>query len=140
VYGFLHVVRANLESESTNPNDVAITRQGDVVDSIIRYHDAMARIAGRKDIRNDVSRYEAVALALVETTEPHSGQLRTDFPRTGSLLQFHEFFDSLYRDFDLRFVYAAPALAKYTRRLAWSAQSPVIRQALAAGFLPRLAN
>lgn len=56
IYGFFHVLKANRAEDVPKMNDVAIDATGNVVDSIIRYHDAMARLTGRRDVRNDVSR------------------------------------------------------------------------------------
>lgn len=50
VYGFLHVMRANTPADVSTANDLAIGPSGSVVDSIVRYHDAMSRITGRQDI------------------------------------------------------------------------------------------
>ncbi|MBA3314823.1 MAG: hypothetical protein H0T47_16245 [Planctomycetaceae bacterium] len=140
VYGFLHVLRANRASDTSTRNDVAIEESGAVVDSIRRYHDAMARITNRSDIRNDVSRYEAVAIALVHPSGESIAEVVGDFPLSESPLAFARFFDDLYRAYDLRFVYTAPALEPITRRMIWSESSPVIESAIASGFLPRLGS
>lgn len=139
VYGFLHVIRANTPSDVTASNDLAIDATGTVVDSIRRYHDAMARITGRSDIRNQASRYEAVALALVVPSGETIGDVLGLYPELHSPLQFDRFFGSLYKTYDMRFVYSAPALAGKTRRLEWSSDSPVIDDAIHAGFTPRIA-
>lgn len=80
VYGFLHVIRANREGplapdaahflkadESGNvvANDIAVRGDGEVVESIVRYHDVLLGLAGRDGVRNDISRYEALALAMI---------------------------------------------------------------------------
>lgn len=140
VYGFLHVIRANRSADTAKRNDVAIEDDGTIVDSIKRYHDAMARITNRSDIRNDVSRYEAVALALVYPSGESIAEVVNDFPLVDSPLAFARFFDDLYRAYDLRFVYTAPALEGVTRRLVWSDDSPVLESALMQGFAPRLAG
>lgn len=139
VYGFLHVMRANTSADVTAVNDLAIGSNGSVVDAISRFHDAMARLTGRTDIRNDVSRYEAVALALVVPSGEKTGQILGLYPELNSSLQFDRFFESLYRAYDLRFVYSAPALAGHTRRCEWSSDSPVLEAAKEGGFLPRIA-
>lgn len=41
----------------------------------------------------------------------------SDFPLPGSDLRCEGFFDRLYERYDLRFVYAAPALKETTERL-----------------------
>jgi hypothetical protein len=138
VYGFLHVIRANRASDVEQRNDVAINDDGIVVDSIQRYHDAMARITNRSDLRNDVSRYEAVAIALVHPRGPNVAEVVGDFPIKDSPIAFSRFFEKLYQAYDLRFVYSAPALVSRTRRLEWAPDSPVIQTAISAGMIPRI--
>jgi hypothetical protein len=131
-------MRANTLADVTAPNDIAISADGAVVDSIVRYHDAMSRITARRDIRNDVSRYEAVGLALVAPSGDTQGEVLGLFPELASPLRFERFFESLYSVYDLRFVYAARKLEQYTRRLGWSDDSPALADAVAAGFVPRI--
>jgi hypothetical protein len=139
VYGFLHVMRANRVEDVSTPNDVAIQSDGRVVPSIQRYHDAMARITNRVDLRNDATRYEAVAIALVHPRGENMAEVVGDFPLASSPLAFGRFFEKLYEIYDLRFVYSAPALEGHTRRLEWDPLSPALADAKAAGFSPRLA-
>ena len=127
VYGFLHVLRGNREGDSESPNDVAINDTG-VSDSILRYHDVMARLAGRNDVRDVTTKYEAVSIAVVDTRLGRIGVLVPEFPPAKSPLEFSLFFDQLYQQYDLRFVYAAPLLAKTTRRIAWDPDSPALAE------------
>jgi len=46
-------------------------------------------------------------------------------------------FDQLYERYDLRFVYAAPALRATTERLIWASDSPALAEARETGFTPR---
>jgi hypothetical protein len=140
VYGFLHVMRANRAEDVTKPNDIAIQNDGTIVQAIQRYHDAMSRITNRADMRNDVSRYEAVAIALVHPRGDNVAEVVDDFPLASSPLAFGRFFEKLYASYDLRFVYSAPALEAETRRLEWDPESPVLAHAQATGFIPRLAS
>lgn len=140
VYGFLHIMRANREEDVSSRNDIAIRRDGTIVDAIQRYHDAMSRITNRKDIRNDVSRYEAVAIALAHARGDNIAEVVADYPLTASPLAFDRFFGKLYEVYDLRFVYSAPALEDQTRRLEWASDSPVLPEAEETGFRPRLAG
>jgi hypothetical protein len=140
VYGFLHIMRANRAADVGEPNDVAILADGSVAQSIQRYHDAMARITNRVDLRNDVSRYEAVAIALIHPRGENIAEVVGEYPLASSPLAFERFFDILYKTYDLRFVYTAPALESYTRRLEWAADSPVLPDATRAGFVPRVAE
>jgi hypothetical protein len=99
----------------------------------------MARIANRGDMRNDVSRYEAVAIALVHPRGVNIAEVVEDYPLVESPLAFGRFFEKLYAAYDLRFVYAAPALEAQSRRLEWAVDSPALPDAQAVGFVPRLA-
>jgi hypothetical protein len=139
VYGFLHVLKANREGRGVKPDDVAVRRDGKIVDAICRYHDVLTRLTRREGLRNEVSKYEAVALALACADTPSVGEWIPGYPQRGSPLLFSDFFDRMYREYDLRFVYSAPALAHATRRLGWGPDSPVFRQPGIAGFQPRLA-
>ena len=140
VYGYMHVIKAAREDEVEKRNDVAVQQDGSIVDSIARYHDAITRLGGRTDLRNDVSRYESVCLALVSTESQQRGSIISDFPAVDSPIQFGRFFDSIYNTYDLRYVYTAPALRRKTERRCWSPESPAFGTDGAAGFDPRLAD
>lgn len=150
VYGFLHVIRANkegrLEPEAAHflkadeagnvaANDIAIRGDGEVVESILRYHDVLLGLAGRDGVRNDISRYEALALAMVE---PEGRTVVADWPSAASPLRMEKFMDAIYRAYDQRYVYAAPKLVKRTTRLAWRDDSPAFDERQAVTFVPRL--
>jgi hypothetical protein len=132
------VLRANRESESVAANDVAITNDDRVSDGILRYHDVMARLAGRNDIRDAVTKYEAIAICLVEAHGKETGTFAAGFPPAGSDLSFATFFEKLYSQYDTRFVYSAPGLKGITRRLEWAPDSPAIVDARIAEYQPRL--
>jgi len=132
VYGFIHLIRGNREGaipasaaflkadDKTGlmrGADVAIRKDGKQADFIQKYHSAMARLSGRKDLRDDYSRYEAVALVIVEGADKGLGTVLTDHPESASSLRFERFFETIYRDYELRFVYGAPDLRVLTRRL-----------------------
>ena len=138
VCGYLFVMRANraeevksttAESRSQPPgrriadNDVAIDADGRPVEAVRRFQTALRELANRRGIRNDVSRYEAIALALASTRVEQVGEIIADFPGSESGLRFDRFFDTLYRQYDERFVYAAPDLRKVTARTEWTAAS-----------------
>ena len=138
VYGFFHVIRANRQQRGTPPNDVALNADGSVTEAISRYHDVLARLADRKDVRADATKYEAIALALVSSDKASSGQVMKAFPKAESPLLLKDFFSKLYRQYDERFVYAAPALESVTRRLEWQLRSPVAEDVRLAGYKARL--
>ena len=140
VCGYLVVMRANRAEEvgvvpdqpageqgrplrPLADNDVAINRQGQPVALVRRFHAALRELADRRGIRDDVSRYEAIALALASTRPEHPGRIIDEFPEPGSPLRFERFFQTLYRQYDERFVYGAPDLRKVTARKEWAAAS-----------------
>lgn len=133
-YGFLHVIRGNREASISIRNDIAIFTSGSTSEQIVRYHDAMSRLTSRRDIRDDVSRYEAVALLLIETDGPGCGTIMNHFPVIDSPLRFEWFFPHLLDCYDLRFVYAAPALKSLTQRLEWDVDSQLEQLALQHAF------
>jgi hypothetical protein len=139
VYGFWHIIRANREGDVERRNDVALLADGDVAEDIKRYHAAMSRLTDRSDLRNEASRYEAIAVTLVNTQEPSQGTILEGFPDAESPLRFERFFDTLFRVYDLRFVYAAPAMRRKTERLQWAPDSLVLAQPNIHEFQPRIA-
>ena len=143
VCGYLFVMRANRAEEvgrdlgvdedgssrdgsprKLTENDVALDGHGGPVESIRRFHAALRELDDRRGIRNDVSSYEAIAFALASTHPEREGQIIDRFPEPGGALRFERFFDSLYRQYDERFVYAAPDLRKVTARKEWDGASP----------------
>jgi endogenous inhibitor of DNA gyrase (YacG/DUF329 family) len=64
------VLRANRQSDGVLSKDVAIDRNGRIVEGILRYADILAKLDGRNDIRDVATRYEAVALAARRATMP----------------------------------------------------------------------
>ena len=110
-------------------NDIAMTEGGEPVSGIVRFHNALRELIGRRGIRNDVSRYEAVGLGMVEMEAGKRGDLLDNFPAEDSPLRIERFFDVLYLRYDERFVTSAPNLADVTRRLEWAATSPALQVA-----------
>ena len=140
VYGFLQVMRATREGPGAESNDVAISRDGQVEKSIRRYHNVLARLANREDVRAETTKYEAVALALVDPDPPSEGEVIATFPPADSSLLLDDFFEKLYSQYDQRFIYAAPALETITRRLEWASESPVMADPRVEEYTPRVAN
>ncbi len=143
VYGFLHVIRANREADCDSANDVVICADGTIADPIQRYHEVLTRLTNRDDLRDDPSRYEAIALSLVnpKKTKGDAASLNDVFPPESSKLSFDDFFSTLYRSYDLRFVYSAPKLASRTERLEWAPESPAFKDdVFALDYMPRVAE
>jgi hypothetical protein len=118
--------------------DVAVLQTGEIAESIKRYHNALAGLAGRRGIRDDVTRYEAIVLSLVSSGPETLGELSTTYPQPDSPLLFADFFRRIYDQYDQRFVYGAPELSSKTRRLEWDAESPIVSDARCADYNPRV--
>ena len=140
VFGYMFVIRANRQVEerlsvaasddgdpspSLAANDVAIGSNGRPVETIQRFHNALRELTGRRGIRNDVSRYESVALAMVTSAGDEAGMVDDAFPSPDSPLRLADFFQTLYLRYEERFLIGAPDLKKTTRRQEWSSASPV---------------
>lgn len=108
-------------------NDIAISEEGGPIAGIMRFHNALRELVGRRGIRNDVSRYEAIALGMVEMEAASRGALLDSFPAEDSPLRLERFFDTLYLRYDERFVTSAPDLSSVTRRLEWAFDSPALQ-------------
>ncbi|SRR5581483_1866850 len=162
VFGYLFLIRANqipqaqdvtaeLEkavSDSETPakqlaaNDIALQLGGDPVESIRRFYSALLELHGRRGIRNDISRYEAIALALIDTSAAAAGTSLSAFPPADSPLRFEQLFSTIYLRYDERFVYAAPTLKSVTERIEWGPDSPAFepgRLPIELDYEPRLA-
>lgn len=126
VYAFLHVMKAHRAgTPGLQPNDIAVNEQGEVVQAIRRYHDVLLGLAGRRFVRDDYTRYEAVSLALVNTDAKSAGTVFEPFPPPESPLSLRNFFDSIYRTYDLRFPYLAASVGAL-KRLEWHEASPAL--------------
>jgi hypothetical protein len=146
VYGFMHLLKANREGQAgIGRNDVCVQPDGKVVSSVQRYHDLLCELAGRRFVRNDFTRYEAVAVLLVESGAENAGAIFAGYPPPGSPLQPAHFFRTLYSTYDLRYPYVG-ATVKRAERTAWDERSPAfeaIREATgveleeALGYAPR---
>lgn len=154
VYGFLHLIRANpqgLVGAKTvglvkvdgngcyRPQDTAVGSAG-VTSFISTYHNAIARLTGRRDLRDDVTRYEAVCLLLVSPDEAEFGSLYKSYPLPGSLLHFDSFFRIIYEQYDTRFVYGSPGLRAVTYRHFWHPDSPALKMPVVAEMSPRISE
>lgn len=141
VLGFFVIIRANRQTAETlagtddedadpidviEKNDVALTEGGEPIAGIIRFHNALQELTGRHGIRNDISRYESVALSMVDMQAGTRGQASALYPNEHSRLRLEHFFDTLYLRYDERFVLSAPDLKSVTQRLEWSPGSAAL--------------
>lgn len=140
VYGFLQVLRATLPGPGVEPNDVGLLSTGLPAESIARYHDVLARLDGRLDLRDETTKYEAIGVALVVPSGKQQGLVVPTYPPPESRLSLAAFFPRLYQQYDLRFVYAAPLLKSVTTRHVWSKDSPAFVGRTFEEYLPRVGN
>lgn len=158
VVGYLVVIRANrlteksaeiasLEKTSSSAelaaNDIAIHKGGEPVEGIIKFHAALTEMSGRRGIRNELSRYEAIALAMIDMDHQRSGTMLSSFPPSDSPLRLEHFFSTLYLRYDERYVYSAPLLKSATERLEWSRRSEAFdltRNGIKPDYDPRYAD
>lgn len=142
VLGYLVLLRANRQVDALledtaaaegdpgrqlTANDIAIAKGGEPVAAIMRFHNALRELVGRRGIRNDVSRYEAIGFGMVEMEAATRGALLANYPESDSALRLERFFETLFLRYDERFVTSAPDLASTTRRFIWAPDSPALQ-------------
>jgi hypothetical protein len=132
------------KAEIIKANDIAILAGPDgeaATDGIIRFERALSEMTARQGIRDEISRYEAMAIALVEPKGDDAGNVFEGFPALNSPLHHAKFFQTLYQRYEERFVYGAPLLAErgVTTRFEWAPESPVFENPL-VDFTPRVAS
>ncbi len=132
--------------EEIAANDIAILDAGVPTESIVRFHAALREMTLRRGMRDEISRYEAITLALVEPKGTAAGGLFSGFPPDDSPLRLEKFFATLYQRYEERFVYGAALLADrgITRRYEWDPDSPIFSRRVepdwpALDFSPRIA-
>src|ERR1700676_136807 len=76
-------------------NDIAIRPSGEPVEEIQRFHAALKELTGRRGIRDEISRYEAISLILVEPRGEQPGTISPAFPPAESPLYWNRFFATL---------------------------------------------
>ncbi len=150
VYSFLHVLRANregprqpeevdfLEAEADGTiktPDVAVHDDESITEGIKRYYESLLGLTGRSGIRNDLTRYESLALALIQPRPP---AIATEWPPGESPLRFERLFDRMYREYDQRYVFAAPKLATRTARVIWRRDSPALQEPIGLDYPARI--
>jgi len=152
VYGYWAVIRANrpgpvpanapkllhTDDGLMRRPDLALNDEGHPQPCIIRYHQALSGLTARNGIRDDVSKYETVALSLVNAGDADLGMLNTDYPPQTSPLRFEQFLQTVYTQYDLRFVYQAPDLASRTYRIGWDESSPALQNWRITEYYARL--
>lgn len=105
VFGFLHFIRFRRINGADKP-DASFTREGQPLPAIMRFHEVLVSLTGRRLITDPVMRYEAVGLVIYSCDNTNS--LWGQFPPVNSEVHFSRFFDTLYKFYDLRFAYPDP--------------------------------
>lgn len=129
-FGYIMAFRANgpiddLGSQRT-ATDIAVDAQGAPTGDVARFLIAMERMTGRRSNRDDVARYESVAVSLVDMQPASIGNIDPVFPDVKGDIRIEDFFGVLYRRYDERFVInVGPRAQSQTRRLGWSLDSPL---------------
>lgn len=140
----VHILKPALKGGTTTNeirvSDLAFRADGRVANQVIQYAQALEGLAGRTGVRDDVSKYEAVAMSMVSPDGTTIGEVLTDFPASNSILDSQGFFKTIFREYDMRFVYQAPAMASTTRRHIWDPESPVLKDSRAAEIAVRIGD
>ena len=126
VYGFLHLVRANRHSHGYDNPDAGVTKDGKISPYILRYYAALSEMVGRRFVRNDFTRYESVALVMVENDPASLGRINDEFPVAESSVRLELFFSRLFDVYDFRFPFRAENLP-IARRVEWLVDSPFLK-------------
>jgi len=151
VYAFWNVIRANREGPLPHDapsflkprdgccraEDVAIRHDGHPSNQIARYHFALEGLTGRSSVRQEPSLYEAVGLTLVAVDPSSLGDVLQSYPGPDSPLLLERMFQTIYDQYDLRYVYQARALAPKTRRVEWAPDSPALVDGRPLEYQPR---
>jgi hypothetical protein len=116
VFGFLHFIKFATPEEAPPP-DVSFDKDGRPLEKIVRYHDVLVSLAGRTTITDPAMRYESVGL-IVYRCHGSQATVWPDYPPPESPVHYAQFFDRLYRIYDLRYAY--PDSSNKSRRKTWT--------------------
>lgn len=127
VYAFLHMIKCNRDgAPDVKRNDISIDCEECATDAVVRYHDVLAGLTGRELVRNEISKYEAISLLMVDETTDAIAPFNS-FPPPQSPTRFDDFFPRIYTVYDRRFPYVAASL-KQVERVAWQEDSPAFAE------------
>lgn len=118
VFGFLHFIKFATPDEAPPP-DVSFDKDGRPLEKIARYHDVLVSLAGRTTITDPAMRYESVALIVYRCNGAHAA-VWPGYPPTESPVHYAQFFERLYKIYDLRYAY--PDSTNKSRRKTWTAK------------------
>jgi hypothetical protein len=123
VFGFLHLIKFNKESEVGNPQDASFDEDDRPLAPIARYHEVLVALSGRSAITDPGMRYESVSLLVYRCREGHA-EIWPKYPPPNSPVHFSRFFQRLYELYDVRYAYPDPDGPNI--RKAWQPQGSAI--------------
>lgn len=131
VYGFVSLLRANRQTSGYDRRDCCVNEDGTISPMVQRYWAALREMSGRRFVRNDYTRYEAIALAVVHNDPGEEGRILEAFPPADCTLRIESFFQRLYEVYDLRFPLRAEHVG-LARRVQWASDSPIFEEVRSA--------
>jgi len=133
VFGFLHLIKFNRESDVGNPQDASFDEENLPLPAIKRYHEVLTALAGRTSLTDPGMRYESVGL-LVYRCSGARAHVWSKYPSPDSPVHFSRFFQRLYDLYDLRFGYPDPDGPNIRKEWSSTADFPKSRLDSALGF------
>ncbi len=104
VFGFLHFIRLSKLADVRSPSDASFDAQGRQLDSIVRYHNALSALTGRRTITDPPMSYEAIGLVVYRCLN-EKAEIWPNYPAADSAVHYSKFFQRLYDIYDLRYAY-----------------------------------
>jgi len=123
VFGFLHLIKFNKESDVGNPQDASFDEDNKPLPTIARYHEVLVALSGRNAITDPGMRYEAVSLVVYRCVGERA-EIWPKYPPPDSPVHFSRFFHRLYDLYDLRYAYPDPDGPNI--RKSWRSELPSI--------------
>jgi hypothetical protein len=106
VFGFLHLIKYASTGDIERA-DASFDSMGRPLAHLVRYHDVLVSLSGRTTVTDPVMRYESVALVIYQCRDG-AAQVFADYPPRDSQVHYSQFFERLYRLYDLRYSYPFP--------------------------------
>ncbi len=106
VFGFLHFIKFASTSD-INRADATFDDSANPLPHLVRYHDVLLSLSGRTTITDPAMRYESVGLIIYRCGGQRT-EIYPQYPPVGSPVHYSNFFETLYRVYDVRFSYPFP--------------------------------
>ena len=139
VYTYLFLLRANSPGAVTpdnahifTPDQNGMIKSDDIsfkhnkpVPKAHHFATALSRLSGRFDIRDDISKYEAVSINMVEPGGSGPPKvLKSPFAQP-NIYSISDMFDMIYKTFDRRYVFVSDVYERRLERKIWASDSPL---------------